>query len=302
MNQKRIRGILSVGLLVVIGLLVGCVFDDSEECTSNQSEIYIIVKSPLGEDAYVSVNGAVVYLFGQDERYIGSVQVLESQIKNLGVIDIPVALEQDPWAVVWGNTGGRMPTPTPQPGDTMEEVILSLQEDEEGFAIPADDLYYGIAQLSSSLNKIVISPITTRVIITVKGLSNTDESTDYYFTIDTQYGGYDFLGNPIAKEMRIKLPGEFNQRKDLITLEPYHIIHYPDNPFSDDASITIGLWEVITGGQEPRLLISGDRDVRGMRFFPISGKTMHILIIYTDSGVPHVDVVVTDWDEIHQWI
>lgn len=301
MNQKSIWGIFPGSLWIIFGLLAGCVYDGMDDCPV-QSGIYITVSVLSGNDASSPVKDAVVYFFDSDNRYVGNLEILESQINDQVSVKIPEEFETSYRAVVWGNMGDGMSYPSPHPGDAIEELMLRLQEDVQGLAMPADDLYYGITQLAEVYNRIIVSPITSSVTITVRGVAAQAQSLGYFFTFDTHYGGYDFTGNPIPAEMSIKMPGEFKANNDLVTPVAYHVIHYPDPPAVGAESIAISLWSMVDGVDDPRLLFSEvEIEIGGLARLQ-SGQTLHILIYYTIQDELQVSVAVTEWWRIHQWI
>lgn len=292
------------GIILAASLFAGCIREDRSDCI-RETAIHITVQPEEIGGKLTPVEGATVYLFDRNRRYTGQVSVSREEIENHTPVIIPVPPFCGDWVVIWGNVTDREILRDLTEGASMEDVILDLRKDNEGYAKYPDKLFYGISQLSgNSTEEVLISPKTARVNITVKGLPTEAGANDYYFTLDSHYDGYNFTGEPHQEKVRIKLEGEFNDEHDLATTGSYDIIHYPPvntgGYGKTEQHSVIGLWKASPKDNDV-LLASADRDTTGRFIIPQAGKTMNILIYFKGNGEIEIVVVITKWNEVYQW-
>ena len=288
-------------ILSVTSLITGCIREDLGNCPA-QTALQITVRSDESGGKFTPVEGAAVYLFDHNRRYITQIPVSGREIENNTPVNIPVSPLSKTWAVIWGNIKDNENITGLSEGKSIDEVILDLRKEDNGYAKAPDGLFYGIKQLSGkSAEEIIISPKTARIRLTAKGLSADTSVSGHYFTLESHYDGYAFSGAPHPENIRIKMEGEFDGEHDLVTPEPYDIIHYPlDTRQGEEPHCVINLWRVATGGKDT-LLTSAEKDSDGGLIIPRPGKTTNILIYFKNSGEIIITVVITDWNEVYQW-
>lgn len=288
---------------LIIPLLTGCVREDRSAC-AKETHLYVKVQpAEFYGGSSVPVEEATVYLFDRNERFISQLDVTREQIENSIPVRITVSPSDNPWAVVWGNAKGNGQVSGLEPSARMDEVLLTQGKDAEGYDTAPGNLFYGIRQISGKeTEEVTITLKIGRAGITVRGLDRDTTAEDYYFTVDTGYGGYDFAGSPKARATEMKIQGVFDAKHDLVTRQPFNMVHYPaegTNRGGDTAGAVINLWKV--NGGNPELLASASEDASGRPIIPEAGKKINVLMYFRDDGSMEVAVAITDWDEIYQW-
>lgn len=290
---------MTVPALLICGAaflsLAGCVRDNTDDCYYD-SRLYIVVESQSG-DYGGDVTGASFYLFDDGRSLLSSQWVTGEDIA--GNVAIPVSYNRNhlPWAVAWGNYGdGQAPVP---PGETMDNMYISMERGDDGYTLPADNLFYGMKRLSGlDVETVAITPKTGMIAITAVGFAQDDTSQEYYFTVDTPYDRYDYAGTPLSGTATLKLDAAF-QGTVLRTPQGYRLFHFPEAGGGGE-SATVSLYMV--GGSpdgSDLLLASADRDENGVPITILRERTTNVLLDIS-AGL-EIRVVVTGWDVIYQW-
>ena len=283
-------------------LLTGCIREDRSACAT-ETDLYIKVQPAEFYGGSSPVEEATVYLFDRNKRFISQVGVSREQIDNNVPVRISISPSDSPWAVVWGNIKEKEQVSGLGLYTQMDEVLVMVEKDAEGYDMSPDNLFYGIKQISGSkTQEVIIAVKVGRVELTVKGLPRDATAEEYYFTVDAGYGGYDFEGSPRARATEMKIQGVFNVNHDLLTQQPFNMVHYPKGDTDlngDNTGVVVNLWKVDSGN--PTLLASVDKDASGKPIKPEAGKKTNVLIYFHGDGSIGVAVVITGWDEIYQW-
>lgn len=290
-NQMKIWGfaIVICGVLLLLSISC-CIKEDIAECEQTTS-LYIVVSAEGGE----TVNGATLFLFNDNGTYLTSKQVSAKDIAESVPIIVSYNKRHAPLAVVWGNLGDAEQVLPPTSGASLESLFIIMKKNAAGNAIPMDHLFFATKQLSGvPVEVIEIVQKTGRIAITVKGLPEGGRAEQYYFTVETAYGDYNFAGTPLADKMTLKLPGIF-AGNDLVTPEAYHSVD-----FSSGIGAIVNLYRD-DGTGNIQLLASADKDVNNRPIFLPAGKTTNVLIKLLEMGDIEVSVVITGPDEIYQW-
>lgn len=296
-DHTEIRGFaMTCGIILLLHVCcVSCIKEDPSKCDPT-TLLYIVVEVVDGE--IPALEGATLFLFNSDRTYRTSISVSAEDIAGNVPISIPDDKRNLPWAVVWGNLDDREQVSVPVQESTIESMFVSMKKDADGYAIPSSDLFFGIKQLSGTdVEYIISSPKPGRIFITVKGLTEIQDAEQYYFTVESPYGGYDFAGLPISSgKTEWKLLGIF-EGNDLVTSEAHNMVHFPS---ATESVATVNLYKnAITTSDQ--LLASIDKDINGKPIVLPSGLTTNVLIDFAGNGELKVSVVITDWGEIHQW-
>lgn len=290
-DQMKIWSFAAFVCGMLLLLSTGCCrcVEEEPECDQKTS-LYIRIEG--GE----TVNGATVFLFNNDGTYLTSMQVSAEDIAE----NVPVVISYNkthiPRAVVWGNLGDAEQILLPTTGTTMESLFILMKKDATGYAIPMDRLFFGAKQLSGAAVEVIeITRKTGQIAVTAKGLPPVGRSAgQYYFTMETAYGDYNFAGTPLADKIILKMPGMFSGN-DLVTPEAYHAVDFPSgtgaivNLYKDDGTGNI------------QLMASADKDVNNQPIRLPAGRTTNVLIELTEAGEIAVSIIITGPDEIYQW-
>lgn len=299
---------LWVGMLIsLLFLQASCIKEDLESCpTIITTNIYITVQTATKIPDIAQVDKAILYLFDRNGAYERQIGLSEVEIS--GQSPVPLSYEPDniPYAIVWGNIKDRTVVPDFAPGTSMEEVILSLKQESDGYSKQPDNLFFGMKRLSGAeKEEVIISPKTARINITVKGLPGSEEEESYYFSAESQYSSYNLMGTPLYGSSSIKLMASFNKQHNLVTPECYNLIHYPlsATQLAEDnkEALNLKLYKKTPGESEDNLLISANKDKEGNYLIPQPGKTTNVLIYFTQDGNAQVTIMITAWGEVYQW-
>lgn len=305
-NLLKIERIIS--LISLIFLQAGCIREDLESCPASiTTNLYITVqeKGEVPENV-TQVDRAILYLFDRNGAYDRQIGLSEVEIS--GQLPVSVSYEPDniPYAIVWGNIKERTVVSDFAPGTSMEQIILSLEQESDGYSQQPDDLFFGMKRLNGTeKEEVIILPKTGRINITVKGLPDNKQGESYYFSANSQYSSYNLMGTPVYGSSNMRLMASFNKQHDLVTPQSYNLIHYPLSAaklaVNDNEALRLELYKKIPGESEDNLLISANKDQAGNYLIPQPGKTMNVLIYFTQNGNAEVTVMITAWDEVYQW-
>lgn len=303
MNLKSLTGVRNLLMVMAVALgFTGCIKEGPTVCPTEIS-LYISIKA--NADGAVQIpDKATIFLFDQQRVSLERIEVDAETIASGEPVRIPFKAEGKPWVVVWANLSNNEVITPIEPGITLDQMTVGLGKDADGYDLQPDDLFYGIKQLTGKTVEVIdIAPKTAKINLTVKGLPWGVVAEDYYFTVESHYGKYDFTGLPHKDMSTHLLKGQFTDSHDLVTPLSYNLIHYPvpDLRYIMMDTATVNLWKKTTGAAGDDLLATVNKDMNGQPLMPQPGKTMNILIHFTDTGNIEVSVVITDWNEIYQW-
>lgn len=288
-NQIKIWSFAAVVCGMSLSLPTGCCCIEGDNECDRKTSLYITVEG--GE----AVNGATVFFFNNDGTYLTSMYVSAEDIAGNVPVVVSYNTRNVPRAVVWGNLGDAELLMPPTGGTSMESLFITMKKDAAGYAIPMDNLFFRAKQLSGvAVEVIEIVRKTGQIAVTVKGLPQDGNAKQYYFTMETAYGDYNFIGSPLADKMILKLPGMFTGN-DLVTPEAYHAVD-----FSSGIGAIVNLYRD-DGTGNVQLLASADKDVNNQPIFLLAGQTTNVLIELMGTGEITVSVIITGPDEIYQW-
>lgn len=278
--------------------------DDDLSC--GDEEVYYRVKviDPITQQD-ITTSGEVervgLFIFHKEEGYIQWNKLSKEDIINKVPIQVKRSSRDDILDIVaWGNLlGNKEVLVNLFPGNTADDISVSLLEDEEGFSRIPEDLFYGRIQIHPQSRKryeeIVIQRINSRMHITVRGLPANKEDSDFVFKIDQQYSGYSFNGKPQPKNIAIRSQGIFNPDHDLVSSEPVHLIHCDET--CSDPGVVLHIMD-----KEGNEIAKADKDSDGNIICPCAGKTTNIFIDLRETGSQmKVYMEVTPWNKVHQW-
>ncbi len=314
LSYKKVVKFLLIGLL--LQFLCSCnIAEDRDDCPPDKRLIYIrIIDILTGTDITEStdeIESLSLYLFDRNREFLNSYEITPEQIYEHIPVDVTDMDIVGGYATVWANISELDKISEPVDGDILDtlQVLLIKNSKESGYYMCPGDLFFGYAQLNFTENStccenakqstVDVKRKNGQLYITVRGLRNITNASDYYFRINTWASGYDFAGNPIMNLSRnIMETGIMNTSNDFISPEPYFMIHSPltDLRASGNA-ISVSLYEAAAGTE----LISASADVNGNAIRFESGITTNILMEILETGDLQVQIELTDWDEIFQW-
>jgi len=190
--------------------------------------------------------------------------------------------------------------------ELLDESTITLRADGASALCNVSCLYdsfFGIRQLNPEsessreelTDEIVVRRKNARMNITVRGLPEEAEADDYYFVIALNDKGYSFTGQPLPGDTRLKAEATFNAHHDLISEHPFNLIHASASP---DDHATVFLFR--NGTDTPLAMTETDTD--GNLIVPKSGKMLNILFNLDPNRDMGIYMVVTPWEEVHQWV
>lgn len=286
-------------LLMAATFIQSCIADNVRDC---EEKGYICLKVTAQDGSDITATGVVesadLYIYDQDGHFLQTTHLIKEQIIQRERILIRNKNIKGLQVVVWGNLYDNESISRTEE-DELETSSVILKTYDEECTLSPDDLFYGmkIIQVQSvdSSDEIIIARKNARLNITVRGLPENENADDYYFIIDLNNNGYYFTGKPVRNKIEMKKRSGFNAMSDLISDQPFNIIHsFSTNRFPDD-NITIYLYK--NGVNTP--IASIDKDINGKEISPAAGELTNILINLSSL---QTHIIVTPWDEIYQWV
>lgn len=294
------RGFLAVW---AAALLAGCIDEDLPACPTPH-EIHIRVASSVSgcsdELPDTAVDTATLFLF--DDK--GLLRELKGISRDALVRDEPVELQYcgtcRPRAVVWGNLA-TCPVTLPVPGETLfGDFRIGMRTSGEYASVP-DNLYYGLRDLTADrVQYILISPAMGRLTVTARGLGF-EEVERYFFLLETQIDGYDFLRTPLPGKRTIRLDaarrastGDLTSG-DAIPLFAYPKVHDGIEP------IHIALYRLREDGAH--LVGRTDFDDKLHEIVPQAGRCVNVMMDFRAAGGAgiDIDIRITPWEVVELW-
>lgn len=287
-------------VLTLFSLLsfMSCIKDDFTNCNTT---LFLQIKAidAAGQDITSSgeTGSAQLYIFDQNQRFVQQVAVSASDIQNKIRIQLFIKGVNGFSVVAWSNLNGNQQADSLVTGITMEQALVKLRKNTEGYAVNPDDLFHGIFTTNSSRsttdisieNTITIERKTALVNILVKGL-DAQSADDYYFIIKgTTKDTYNFKGNLTGNPIDHKQGGEFNASNTQFVSSPFSMY-----PLPEENKLTILIYK----GDE-LIATAETNDENGSDIIPIAGITTNVLIDLRTSLT--VTIRVTTWDDVYHW-
>lgn len=302
-NQLRLLPRLLLLMFLPI-IASGCSSDEHGDSPSS-ALIYLSVEEGQApsfdyDNEKGRVENALVLIYNPDGQLQHTVMLTREEIANKTPIKIDIEGGRYPQVVVWGNLNGSENLSAIKPGLPITSTRVSMQQ-EEGFALSTDILYYGYKRLTDeSLQKIEISTWVGSVYITVCGIDQKqNDNESYYFTIESEYNSYDFYGNPQQGKAVLKVDArtEIYQSEPVLVHPAVNLIGYPTHS-DPNQSMTVKLYKRNPEGDE--LMAAADKDNAGNSIVAHAGENTNILLDFIDNKLT-VYYKLTPWENIHQW-
>lgn len=314
--MKPIKDILFCrGLWFYLSLLVtsvnvsSCINEDLSNCNS---KIDFVLRLKLvnaqGNDITQlrDVDDVILYIFDNNQKFLNQTTILANDVRNYVPVNLSYENTNDIWVVAWSNFKENQDVTPLTQGMSMQDALVKLKKNSEGFAVNPDDLFWGTIHLSQNdavqlnsvnqtINNLVLSRQVAQLNITVKGLDPGYD--DYYFIIGgSKEDTYNFEGKLRGNPIEYKQYGSFDAVTSL-----FHSAGFSMYPLSDGNSNTISIYR--SGNLIASVNVNSED---GSHIVPIRGVMLNVLIDLTQPSGGNVSIAVsikvTKWDEYYHWV
>lgn len=290
-----------IGLAI---LLSSCVRRGLDLCNV-ETQVYVrtYTDRQFGKSTGItSISAAHAYIFDSKGKFLYKIELDEQHIVNQQPFTVSYQSYDRPWVVIWVNEDAKDNITDPSSSHhTLTHPAVTVAQ-ESDYALPPDNLFWGMEQLDDSpVKEVIISPKNARTAITVRGISGNNTADDYRITIEEHYKGYQFGGTPLKGDIVVTAPGMFTAQHELVTPEAINIIHYPVKDNGQNINEYINVKLLKKGSDKETLIAEVTEDLSGNKIIPQPGKTTNILIDISNKDQLIIYIEITDWNEIHQW-
>lgn len=280
--------------------------DDSNDVVAISNEVveqteipFSVVLKAINSQGYDittkgDVNGAVLFVFDQNNDFIEQINVDKSEILSRRPIEISSLNSNKVTVIAWsGINSGNEEISSMSRANIISDLQVSLKG-KNGIASIPGDLFYGQVTLqkssstkSTTSEELEIARKTSIFQLSTKGLVKYLGSTkgEFVYKIKNTKSSLDYNGNPTGEDIEFVFPAFFDSKGNLTT-EAQAILPAPN--------ITIELYK------DGDLLFSSEKDQNGDLFSAIPGKHSEISFKYSDEILANVTVV--DWGTVIQHI
>jgi hypothetical protein len=272
-----------------------------------------------------------LFIFDSSERLIQVVQVAKNEMGIEKALPLPAGVKEgdEIYISAWGNVNDNMEARSDyQLGEPMSAQFLTLRPDVDhnGYELPpGGELFFGLHKMVVGhadgddtaiqipgrrstdpdivriTHTIPISQVDARLAVTVIGLEERDADL-YHFLMEGRNNVYAFDGTVLGgvDPRQIYGHGVFNGAGQLVFREPYRFIPSVDpNNVTLENSIKVHLMQSDENSSAPPINITEEVSNKEPIVL-MKGKTTNVLILF-DNGDVSMQVVITEWNEIHQW-
>lgn len=272
---------LTAGILLLTGLLWGCIKDNRDNCYTSYQLIVKTTESDSVGDG--DINNVVLFIFDKEQKFIGSMATGIDQVTTL-----PYPSNDELYIVAWGNiNSGHQSLSAPVPGVLPGDISLKLtMKDETHFNSP-DDLFQGARSVqrntkNSGPDILLIKRKIANVTVVARGLqaylNTTDE--DFTYIVRGTGGTLDLNGVLLGEEVYLNPDATFNPSQEFVT-PPFHVL--------PSQHLVVDLYKA------DQLILSVDQDAGGNPLVAPEGKKLTITIDF--SGNIHITISIDDWEQ-----
>ncbi len=311
-------------ILSALILLTGCIKEDLDDCPPPVSKMVMVrvydyaTGEPITDPG--RVQDATFFVFDENKELM-----MEANVPGTW-LDQPVPILPEGYTgdkiyvSTWGNISvdGWIEPLSYNLGDSLGTSFLTLPNlvQGDGYRNCPGEQFFGYQEIplvsrpdgppvqQADTVYVDLKQVNARLHITVRGLPEGASADDYYFELQNQNIGYNFLGTPILDSVMIRETGTFNEAGELVSPEAYFLVHMEDPTKVDRENV---IWMHLFRKSATRA--EGDTDLTGAvyrdrdgDYLTLSrGMTSWVLIDFQKNGQFTVRIVVLPWNEVHQW-
>lgn len=294
MSNTNKQSIILAALLLLSGLLGGCIREDNTDCPRPFRLFVKAIDIDLND---ITESGEVkqVFLFVYNEKgeLIQSVELDANHIKSRKPINIelPYPGFEKLHFVAWGNVNDEV-------NFNKSDLNVTLKDKGAGIASSPSDLFYGTLDVTVEYGGIeyagdqtvVISRKTSQVVITANGLKawNGNKEGTYTYRLSESHNTIDVDGN-LTGPMVGYNPNAAMDSNGNLGASPFRTF-----PTTGGKTYTL---EILFNGE---VIYTATQGTDGVKFVPETGKLLNIYLDFrAEVGVY---VMITPWDVVHQFV
>ncbi len=326
--MTRMKKNTSWGILLGSILLAGCVGEDLTDCPPPEPSQKMVMlrvydyatKEPITD--LTRIKDATFFVFDENKELMMEANVPGIWL-NEPVPILPADYTGDKvYVSTWANIAvdGWIEPLSYNLGDSLGASFLTLPNlvTGDGYRNCPGEQFFGFQEIPlvdrpdgppvqvDDIVYVDISQINARLDITVRGLPEGASADDYYFELRNQNIGYNFNGAPVLDSVVIREAGVFNQAGELVSPDPYYLVHMTDPTKVDRDNV---IWVNLFRKAPATTRAEGDTDLTGAVYRDrdgnyltlAQGMTSHVLVDFKENGEFTVQIVILPWDQIHYW-
>lgn len=292
----------AIFLLIVASFFTACADSSNDEVstitkTIEQSEIpfSMVLKTINSENKDITtdgdVDGAMLFVFNEDNDFVKQINVDKSSILNRTPIKIECPGTNKITVIAWsGISSNQEEISTLSQANIISDLQVSLKQNN-GIASKPSDLFYGKVTLQKNATKttgtgeLIITRKTSIFNLTTQGLVKYMGNTkgEYFYKIQKTKGILDHNGEVTGDEVGYIIPASFDKKGNLVAKS--------QTVLSSD-QVMISLYK------DNNLLFSSEKDQNGQILSSQAGKQSDIIFKYANNI--STNVLVADWGTIIQ--
>lgn len=298
MRARSHRGLLAA---FAVSLLWGCIHEDMPPCATTHA-LYICVDTSgtdfPEEPPLQTVDTAALFVFDGQGILRDYTGIGRAALANGEPVEIRYCGSCRPRVVAWGNLETCAVTLPVVDETTFGDFRVCMRSDGAYAAVP-DNLYYGIRELTCETTQyILITPAMGRLTITARGLSR-EAGESYFFLVETQVDGYDFLRRPLRGKRVLQLDASRRENTgDLTTGAAVPLFAYPEE-HDFLAPLRVLLYRRRKDGAQ--LVGQTDFDDKSGEIIPHAGRCVHVMMDFRAAAGIRVDIRISEWGVVELW-
>lgn len=294
MSNTNKQSFLLAALLLLSGLLSGCIREDNTDCPRPFRLFVKAVDIDL-QDITESgeVTQVILFVYNEKGELIQSVELDADHIKSRKPINIelPYPGFESLTFIAWGNVNESVSFDKSNP-----EVVL--KEAGAGLANSPSDLFYGTLDVPVEYGGIeyagdqtvVIHRKTSQVVITANGLKkwNQNKEGEYTYRLTESHNTIDGNGNLVGPMVGYNPTATMDANGNMVAV--------PFRTFPTTGGKTYTL-EILFNGE---VIYSATQGTDGVKFVPETGRLLNIFIDF--RAEVSIYVAISPWDVVHQFV
>ena len=287
-------------IFLITGTLTSCFKDDLSDCprpfqiTIKALDVDLNDITETGE-----VKNAILFVFNQYDELVKGFTINAAQIKGRQPIDIELDYPgyESLYFVAWGNVDESLEYSKIETVRNLLDLYVKLKK-QGGFALSPGDFFRGNLSVpveyggteSGQSHVVEINRMTSGVTISAIHLKewNKNQEGEYSFVVHESLDKYDQEGHLIGNSVSYSPKSAFAGNGDLSS--PLFYTFPPET----GKGFKI---EIYFNGN---LIYTIDQDSKGVKFVPVVGKTMNVIIDF--RAELSVMVAITPWNVVYQYV